>query len=147
MININYFLTKRGELPNDWSPYIYMHFLSYNKNIIPEISRIDKYTFIKNKSILKYTLLKALSKKKSAFKPFIRKNKINEETLFYKVKKYYKWTDREANQIWKVMKPIIYSNKEMLKLYFRKFGIDKTYYDKYGLEWKKRKKVGLESWM
>lgn len=147
VLNINYFLTGRGILDDAWSPYIYTQFLSYNRHAITHISTTDKYLFKVHKDIIGNTLTSQLRGKPTAFRGFIRKSKVDEEPLFFKVKQYYHWTDSEAKQIWRVMKPIIYGDKAELRQYYKKFGIDKKFYEQHDIEWKPREKVGLESWM
>ena len=123
------------------------HLLSQNSNDeIRELTRVyNKFIYQIRESLLRKLIWLSLPEfdKNTVFKGYTKAIKKEEVSDIFKekAKHYWKWSNRE----WEANKAIIFSDKEKLKYYADKFGLEDREKKKLGII-EKVKQKGLDRW-
>lgn len=153
-----HFMEEIGNLGKKGNPELWLetkqidsrfvtHLLSFNKD--PEIQQqcreFNKYIYKIKEKTLRRLMFLVLNKfeKKDVFNGYVKTPKREEECEEFKrkAKKYWKWSERE----WNFNKRILFSDKEKLKYYASKFGLEEKDKEKLGIS-EKVKQGGLDKW-
>lgn len=125
------------------APFVLNRMLSMNPNIIDKVEEVNRFTFRCRPEIVKALMWAVVPK--HAKMPFYKyMKKIDEKAsewsfLLDRIVNYYNWSEKDL----KINIPILlkfFENKDILRNYFRFFGIDKKYYKKYDIPLKKEKR-------
>jgi len=129
-------------------PFILNRFLSFYPNNIDICEEINKYTFLCSKEIILTLMQCRIPKKvKTPFVKYIKEIKQKEgeyDFILRLVKKHYGWSEAELGRYKKLLLKM-FEDKEVLREYFRFFGVEKKYYKQFGLEFKKHA-TPIDNW-
>lgn len=145
---LNHLYCKEGKWNDTMHPLVMNRVISFKHKQLS--SEFDLNIFTVNTEITRGRMFLHIPKvDKIPFVKYIKKLKEKGEDLdflFDKIKKYYKWSNREF-EMNKDLLLSMFDNKDILKDFFEFFGVESKYYKKYEIDNKpKLEKAGLERW-
>ena len=136
--NLKYFYEKEGNYNDEIPLFIINKFISYNNS--QSASEIDEHFFKTNPEINIQRLFLKIQQQKVPYIPYFKVQEQEDEFefLFVKIRHFYQMSIKDFNKI-KDYYVQLFKDKEILKQYFKFFGIEQSYYETFDVDFKKSK--------
>ena len=129
-------------------PKVINDFLSFNISTFNVAKRLNPYIYNITPKQYYQCIILMIPRQSSNFISKSKKIDVVHKLffLFDKIKKYYKWSERELNENADVLNKL-YKNKDKLIEDMKFVGCEKKYFKQIGYEHKENKIKGLDAWM